>query len=74
MDFGGAPDLTGWGTREWIVGIINDPSHERFYGEMNDRMPSFGKSENGATSMLTTKEVELLADWLRESWYRPKSL
>ncbi len=74
MDFGGAPDLTGWGTREWIVGIINDPSHERFYGEMNDRMPSFGKSENGATSMLATKEVELLADWLRESWYRPKSL
>jgi hypothetical protein len=34
-----APDLTGYGSREWLIGIINDPTHDRFYGKRNDRMP-----------------------------------
>ena len=71
MDLGTAPDLTGWGSREWLVGIINDPTHERFYGDTNDRMPSFGKADEGAAPMLTSQQVEILADWLREQWYRP---
>jgi len=71
MDLGTAPTLTGWGSREWLVGIINDPTHERFYGENNDRMPSFGKADDGATPVLSRPQVELLADWLRETWYRP---
>ena len=40
-----APDLTGYGSREWMIGILHDPSHERFYGSKNDRMPAFGKDE-----------------------------
>ncbi|MDA1040280.1 MAG: cytochrome b N-terminal domain-containing protein [Planctomycetota bacterium] len=71
MDLGTAPDLTGWGSREWLVGIINDPSHERFYGDTNDRMPSFGMAKEGAAAMLTPQQVGLIADWLRETWYRP---
>jgi ubiquinol-cytochrome c reductase cytochrome b subunit len=71
MDLGTAPDLTGWGSREWLVGIINDPTHERFYGETNDRMPSFGTAKEGAAAMLTPQQVGLVADWLRETWYRP---
>lgn len=71
MDLGTAPDLTGWGSREWLVGIINDPTHERFYGDSNDRMPSFGTAEEGAAAMLTPEQVGLIADWLRETWYRP---
>jgi ubiquinol-cytochrome c reductase cytochrome b subunit len=71
MDLGTAPDLTGWGSREWLVGIINDPTHERFYGDTNDRMPSFGVAEEGAAPMLTSQQVGLIADWLRETWYRP---
>jgi quinol-cytochrome oxidoreductase complex cytochrome b subunit len=47
---GSAPDLTGWGSREWLVGIIADPTHERFYGDSNDRMPSFGKAAEGAAA------------------------
>ena len=68
---GSAPDITGWGSREWLVGIIADPTHERFYGDTNDRMPSFGKAEEGAAPMLTRRQIELIADWLRGDWYRP---
>jgi ubiquinol-cytochrome c reductase cytochrome b subunit len=68
---GSAPDITGWGTREWLVGIIADPTHERFYGDSNDRMPSFGKAEEGSAPMLTRRQIELIADWLRGDWYRP---
>jgi quinol-cytochrome oxidoreductase complex cytochrome b subunit/mono/diheme cytochrome c family protein len=71
MDLGTAPDLTGWGSREWLVGIINDPTHERFYGDTNDRMPSFGTAQEGAAPMLSPQQVGLIADWLRETWYRP---
>jgi quinol-cytochrome oxidoreductase complex cytochrome b subunit/mono/diheme cytochrome c family protein len=69
-ELGGACDLTGWGTRDWLVGIITDPTHERFYGDTNDRMPSFGKTADGATPQLTTQQIGLLADWLRGEWYR----
>ena len=68
---GDAPDLVGWGSREWIVGIIIDPTHERFYGTTNDRMPSFGKSAEGAAPMLSQRQIELIVDWLRGDWYRP---
>ena len=70
-DLGSAPDLTGWGSREWLVGIITDPTHERFYGDSNDRMPSFGEADEGAAAMLTPQQIGLLADWLRGQWYRP---
>ena len=44
--------------------IVNDPSHDRFYGKKNDRMPSFGRDEK-----LTTREIEIITDWLRLDWY-----
>jgi ubiquinol-cytochrome c reductase cytochrome b subunit len=67
-DLGAACDLTGWGGREWLVGLITDPTHERFYGDTNDRMPSFGKAAEGAMPLLTDEQIGLLADWLRGSW------
>jgi ubiquinol-cytochrome c reductase cytochrome b subunit len=70
-DLGAAPDLTGWGGRDWLVGIIADPTHERFYGDSNDRMPSFGKAAEGALPPLSREQIALLADWLRGVWYRP---
>ena len=66
-----APDLTGWASREWLVGLIVDPTHERFYGDTNDRMPSFGKTEEGAAPILSRRQIEMIADWLRGDWYRP---
>ena len=70
-ELGTACDLTGWGSREWLVGIITDPTHERFYGDTNDRMPSFGKADEGSLPPLTRAQIELIADWLRGEWYRP---
>jgi ubiquinol-cytochrome c reductase cytochrome b subunit len=61
-----APDLTGWGSREWLVGIISDPSHARFYGKRNDRMPLFGKDQ-----ILDSVTIDLVAGWLRDEWYEP---
>jgi mono/diheme cytochrome c family protein len=69
-EIGYAPDLAGWGNREWLIGIISDPNHERFYPETNDRMPSFGVAEEGGVPALSAAEVGLLADWLRGDWYR----
>ncbi len=55
-----APDLTGYGSREWLIGIIANPKHERFYGKRNDRMPAFSDDK-----ILDARSIELLADWLR---------
>ncbi len=64
-----APDLTGYGSREWLVGIITNPKHEMFYGKRNDRMPAFGKDQ-----VLDVKTIGLIADWLRGDWYEPKAV
>jgi ubiquinol-cytochrome c reductase cytochrome b subunit len=58
-----APDLTGYGSRSWLVEFITDAAHPRFYGKRNDRMPRFGKE-----AILTASEIGLLADWLRGDW------
>ncbi len=64
---GDAPDLTGYGSRDWLLAFISDPAHPRFYGSNNDRMPSFGKEHT-----LTDKEIGLVADWLRGDWVVPQ--
>jgi ubiquinol-cytochrome c reductase cytochrome b subunit len=61
------PVLDGWGSREWILGMIHDPTQARFYGDDNDRMPSFGVDES-----LTDREMGLITDWLRRDWYEPE--
>jgi ubiquinol-cytochrome c reductase cytochrome b subunit len=63
-DGGEAPDLTGFGSRQWLTAFISNPKHESFYGERNDRMPAFG-----ADGRLTETEIGLIADWLRGDWY-----
>jgi len=66
-DLGAAPDLTGWASKGWLVRFITDPTHEAFYRETNDRMPSFGKAPEGATKqpLLTSAQIELIARLLR---------
>jgi ubiquinol-cytochrome c reductase cytochrome b subunit len=59
-----APDLTGYGSRRWLIGFLSDPAHENYYGKRNDRMPRFG-----ADQVLSTPEIDLIADWLRGTWY-----
>ena len=59
------PVLTGYGSRDWLIGIIRNPEHPSFYGDRNDRMPAFGPD-----GILGPGEIEILADWLRGDWYR----
>jgi len=64
-----APELTGYGSRAWLIDFVNDASHVRFYGSRNDRMPAFGVDQ-----IMDRASVELLVDWLRGSWYEePKA-
>jgi ubiquinol-cytochrome c reductase cytochrome b subunit len=64
-----APDLSGWGSREWLVKFLNNPAHPDFYGARNDRMPAFGEKQ-----ILDAAQIGLLADWLRGEWYEPGML
>jgi ubiquinol-cytochrome c reductase cytochrome b subunit len=59
-----APDLTGYGSRDWLIAFISNPEHERFYGARNDRMPKFGEEQQ-----LSAQEIGLVADWLRGEWF-----
>lgn len=60
-----APDLTGYGSRDWLIAFIADPSAEAHYGKRNDRMPEFGQG------ILSETEIGFLADWLRGDWFEP---
>ncbi len=62
-----SPELTEWGSRQWMVEFVNDPAHPKFFGRDNDRMPSFGKEKS-----MTDREIEMVVEWIRGEWYRPK--
>jgi ubiquinol-cytochrome c reductase cytochrome b subunit len=62
-----APDLTGYGSRQWMIDFISNPAHARFYGKRNDRMPAFGTEK-----MLDAKSIEMVVDWLRREWFEPE--
>lgn len=55
-----APELTGYGSREWLAAMIGNPAHERFYGKRNDRMPVFGEG-----GRMDPKSIDLVVRWLR---------
>jgi quinol-cytochrome oxidoreductase complex cytochrome b subunit/mono/diheme cytochrome c family protein len=62
-NLGGAnrgPDLTGYGSRQWLVDFIRNPAHPRFYGSRNDRMPPFGEQK-----VLDDHQIGLIVDWVR---------
>jgi ubiquinol-cytochrome c reductase cytochrome b subunit len=62
---GSAPDLTGYGSQEWIEGMIANPNAARFYGHIGDeqKMPAF-------EGRLSPEEITLIAQWLRGEWPR----
>ena len=69
---GFAPDLTGYGSREWTLGIVIDPTHSWLYGERNDRMPAYLEvPERPADNRLSAEQVGMVVDWLRGQWYEP---
>lgn len=75
-ELGSAPDLTGYGSREWVTAIISNPQHERFYPEdRNDRMPAFAADpQEPQQNLLTPRELDLLVAWLRGEWQEDDTL
>jgi ubiquinol-cytochrome c reductase cytochrome b subunit len=61
-----APDLTGYGSREWLIAFISNPAHDRFYGKRNDGMPAFATEK-----ILDARSIEMVVEWLRGEWYEP---
>jgi ubiquinol-cytochrome c reductase cytochrome b subunit len=68
---GGAPDLTGYMSREWLTAFIRNPADQRFYGENNDRMPAFGPHDDARLNQLDDESLRLIVDWLRGEWATP---
>lgn len=65
-----APDLTGYGSYEWMLGLVSDPGHERFYRQENDRMPAFARDlEHPERNSVSVRELSLIVDWLRGDYY-----
>ena len=62
------PVLTGWGSRAWMLGLLDDPGHPSYYGDDNDGMPAFG-----AEGLLRPEQMGLIVDWLRGDWYEPRA-
>jgi ubiquinol-cytochrome c reductase cytochrome b subunit len=63
---GTGPDLTGYGSQEWLEQMIANPAHERFYGENNDRMPVFADPDQPSSiHQLTAEQIRILARWIR---------
>jgi ubiquinol-cytochrome c reductase cytochrome b subunit len=69
-DLGSAPDLTGYGSYEWMLGFLSHPGHERFYRDTNDNMPAFAEDlDKPASHALSVRELSLIVDWLRGDYY-----
>ena len=66
-DDAAGPELSSYGSREWMIAFVSNPKHDRFYRGRNDRMPAFGEEK-----MLTDQEIGLVVDWLRGEWYEPE--
>ena len=61
-----APDLTGYGSRDWMIKMIADPAH--IYGEHNDRMPAFNPPGKPESQQLSDEKIGLIVDWIRQDW------
>ncbi|MEM8945321.1 MAG: cytochrome b N-terminal domain-containing protein [Planctomycetota bacterium] len=68
----GSPVLDGYMSRRWMIDFIRNPADERFYGEMNDRMPAFAPHGDEKLNQLDDKSLGLIVDWLRGDWVRPE--
>jgi ubiquinol-cytochrome c reductase cytochrome b subunit len=71
-ELGSAPDLTGYMSRQWLLEFIRNPAAERFYGDLNDRMPAFAAHREAQLNQLDDNSLGLIVDWLRGEWRRPK--
>lgn len=63
---GSAPDLTGYGSVDWLKQMVARPTGERFYSDRNDRMPEFAADDaHPELNLMSPLEIDLLIRWLR---------
>ena len=67
---GMAPDLNGYGSKPWLTAFTANPKSKRFYGEKNDRMPSYAENADTSKNLLDPHALDMLADWLRGDWFK----
>jgi len=74
-ELGSAPDLTGYGSRQWMIDFVSNPQHERFYEyvDAEDKpMPAYLiDPHDPAKNTLRLKDIELIVDFIRGDWYEP---
>lgn len=66
---GTAPNLTGYGTKNWIMGMIRNPGGQEYYGHLDrktQKMPAF-------EGRLSAEQIGHIADFLRGDWDKPAS-
>lgn len=79
------PDLTEYRTRKWMIDIIRDPQHVGYAPRIRDPKDTEGNAAKtkkyrekfnmpafGTTQQLDDASIELIVDWLRETWYVPE--
>ena len=74
-DYGYSVNLNGYGSRDWLAGLIAVPHGENYYGEDADAsanpgegyMPAYAPTGTDADT-LTREDLLLLVDWLRGDW------
>ena len=69
----GSPVLDGYMSRQWMIDFIRNPADERFYGDMNDRMPAYAPHDDPQLNQLDEKSLGLIVDWLRGDWVRAEA-
>lgn len=60
-----APELTGYGSEEWLRDFLLDPGADRHYGKRN-AMPSYKER-------MSEKDFDILLRWMRHRWYEPEA-
>jgi ubiquinol-cytochrome c reductase cytochrome b subunit len=54
-----------------MLGFVADPTHERFYQNQNDRMPSFARNlDEPHKNSVSVRELSLIVAWLRGDYYK----
>jgi len=66
---GMAPELNGYGSTDWAMGMISNPKSKRFFGAKNDRMLSYAETNDPAKNILSQQAIGFLSDWLRGQWF-----
>ena len=69
-ELGSAPDLTGYGSRQWLTAFISNPAHKRFYADNNDGMPAFAENPTPERNVLNKESLSMIVRWLRGEWHR----